>query len=138
MRPLEINPSKNIRAKVERKLKIDRFQKKNKKIRSTSHNKHLKKRNNANQVFKYRKASNKPIIKDQLTPHQPHGLHSYSRNHLQNQSHAQTHYSPASLKKNGILEAIRNNPKLIHEKQSNKMRTSYLGQEFKTHSGGGK
>lgn len=135
MKPLEMIPSKNMRTKEESKLKVDKFLKQRKKIRSTSHNKHLKKRaNNPNQVFKYRKASNKPILKEQLAAHQPQEIHTYSRNHPQNISHAQTHYSPASLKKSGILDAIRNNQKISQDKQSSKMRTSHYGQEFKTHS----
>ena len=76
-----------------------------KKVRSTSHHKHLKnKLRQPKGAFNYRKASNRPVLNSHLIPHNFQDLNAFSRNHTNNLSHAQTHYSPKGFKNLGAFE----------------------------------
>lgn len=105
--PAGMNPAKIVRNKEESRPRNHQILKQRKKIRSTSHNKHIKKRSgNTKYPFKFRKASNRPILKEQFTPMHMNEGYRYGKNQNPNLSNAQTHYSPASLKKHGMLEAM--------------------------------
>lgn len=76
-----------------------------KKVRSTSHTKQIKSKiGRPKGTFNYRKASNRPYLKETLTPHNIQDSYQMSRNHPTNLSHAQTHYSPKGFKNLGVFE----------------------------------
>ena len=98
---------KQIRHNMKSKNKQSPKIKKQKKFRSTSHNKHIKNNNKFGKMkgaFNYRKASNRPYLKEALTPQNIPDSYHFSRNHPNNLSHAQTHHSPKDYKSLGIIE----------------------------------
>lgn len=109
---------------------------KRKNIRSTSHNKHVHKNfNKAKNAFKNRKASNRPFVKEQLTSQNLHDFYPFSRNNANNLSHAHTHYSPASLKNQQILEGAHSTKAFQKLNKINRGRAPRgYGNRFKTKS----